>query len=301
MAPSGDHVGGNPGYETSSGKAAGQPGCDGMDELWRDLYSRADGWARSEPALSGWIDHFVLGADGLRDSIARRLAHMFAGDWFDSDRLREVIQAALADHTEIEKAAYADLQAIREGDPAAEDLLTPFLFFKGFAALTLHRVAYVLWQEGRYPLALALQQRSTVVAGIDIHPAARIGSGVLMDHAGGIVIGETAEVCDDVVMFHNVTLGGTGRERGDRHPKIGRNAFIGAGATLLGNIRIGNWTRVGAGSVVLNDIPDWSIAVGVPARVSAVTDNDDWPDPRWRQATLVAGADPSSGRRTAAE
>lgn len=294
MAPSGQHAHEASGHTDPPSSAAGEPARDGIEALWGELHGLADRWAQDEPVLATWIHHFVLGADGLQDSLARRLAHAFAGDWFGVDQLRELFQRTLAGHPEIERAAHADLLAIREGDPATEDLLTPFLFFKGFAAVTLHRIAHVLWHDSRHPLALALQQRSALVAGIDIHPAARIGSGVLMDHAGGIVVGETAVISDDVVMFHNVTLGGTGRERGDRHPKVGRNAFIGAGATLLGNIRVGNWTRVGAGSVVLRDVPDWSIAVGVPARVSAVGSDDDWPDPRWRQAAVVAGGDPSS-------
>lgn len=262
---------------------------ENLRRLWCELQNTAMSWARCEPALSAWLGQNILDVESFREALARRLTDVFCGDMLGAEALGELIRGVLWEHDQVERDACADLLAIREGDPATVDLLTPFVFFKGFASLALHRVAHRMWLDHRPALALALQQRAAMKTGIDIHPGAQVGRGILMDHAGGIVIGETATVSDDVIMFHNVTLGGTGRGRGDRHPKIGRGSFIGAGATLLGNIRIGDWTRIGAGSVVLTDVPDWSIAVGAPARISTLSGNNDWPDNRWCDAALAAG------------
>jgi serine O-acetyltransferase len=164
-------------------------------------------------------------------------------------------------------AALADLRAVRERDPAAGRLINPFLYFKGYQGLQAYRIAHWLWGCGRRDLARHLQSRISERFAIDIHPAARIGSGILIDHGHGVVIGETAVVADNVSMLHGVTLGGTGKERGDRHPKIHTGVLLGAGAKVLGNITIGENSRVGAGSVVLHDVPPHSTAVGVPAQV----------------------------------
>lgn len=243
--------------------------------VWAEIQLSAMTWAAQEPALLGTLRYSVLGPGNLQDAIAIRLAYVFAGDGLQRGTLRDLFAGVLADHEEITSAACADLVAIRTNDPATSDFLTPFLFLKGFAAATLHRIAHSLWLDGRHPIALALQQRMSVVTGIDIHPGAVIGQGILLDHATGIVIGETAVVGDWVTMFHNVTLGGTGKQKGDRHPKVGKGAFIGAGAKILGNIKIGDWSRVGAGSVVLQDVPPLSVAVGVPAQVTPA-DLADW-------------------------
>jgi serine O-acetyltransferase len=164
-------------------------------------------------------------------------------------------------------AARADIVAVRERDPACHRYIDPVLFFKGFQAIMTHRVAHWLWREGRRDLALYLQMRMSEVFTVDIHPGARLGKGIMIDHAHAIVIGETAVVGDDVSMLHAVTLGGTGKEDGDRHPKIGNGVLIGAGAKILGNIKVGACSRIASGSVVLTDVPSCKTVAGVPARV----------------------------------
>ena len=167
----------------------------------------------------------------------------------------------------IHDAVRADLQAVEERDSACHELYVPFLYFKGFHALQAYRVAHWLWKQGRRAMARFLQMRSSEVFGVDIHPAARIGKGIMIDHAHSIVIGETAVVGDNVSMLHSVTLGGTGKEEEDRHPKIGDGVLIGAGAKVLGNITVGNCSRIAAGSVVLHDIAPCKTVAGVPAKV----------------------------------
>jgi serine O-acetyltransferase len=181
--------------------------------------------------------------------------------------LREVIREAFAASPEIREAIRRDLSAVLERDPAARGVAQPFLHYKGYHALQSQRVAHWLWNEGRQPLAFYLQNRISEVFAVDIHPAARIGKGILIDHGTSVVIGETAVVGDDVSMLHEVTLGGTGKESGDRHPKVGNGVMIGAGAKILGNVRIGNGSKVAAGSVVLDEVPPHATVAGVPARV----------------------------------
>ena len=162
-------------------------------------------------------------------------------------------------------AAEADLRAVYERDPACHRLMQPMLFFKGYQALQAYRIGHWLWENGRRDMAYFVQMRCSEVFGVDIHPAARIGTGVMIDHAHSIVIGETAVVGNDVSMLHSVTLGGTGKQRGDRHPKIRRGVMIGAGAKILGNIKVGHCSKVAAGSVVLKDVPENCTVAGVPA------------------------------------
>nr|WP_201009181.1 serine O-acetyltransferase [Rhizobium rhizogenes]QCL09425.1 serine O-acetyltransferase [Rhizobium rhizogenes]QCL09594.1 serine O-acetyltransferase [Rhizobium rhizogenes] len=252
----------------------------GIDSNWADIQRSAAIWAVAEPTLARTLHRTVLEVDSFRSALSIRLSSIFASDDLQFAALRDLVSTILVNHEEIEIAACADLVAIRANDPATKDLLTPFLFLKGFAALSLHRVAHQLWLDGRHPIASALQQRMSVTVGVDIHPGALFGKGILLDHATGIVVGETAVVGDDVTLFHNVTLGGTGKQRGDRHPKVGRGTFVGAGAKILGNVKIGDWARIGAGSIVLDDVPSFSLAVGVPARISPVAFDKDWPDAR---------------------
>jgi len=178
-----------------------------------------------------------------------------------------VIDEALASSPQIGEAIRADLRAVRERDPASTSFSHPFLYFKGFQALQSYRVAHWLWTEDRHSLALFLQNRISQVFAVDIHPAARIGHGILIDHGTGVVIGETAVVENDVSMLHDVTLGGTGKETGDRHPKVREGVLIGAGAKILGNVEIGNCSRIAAGSVVTHPVPANSTVAGNPARV----------------------------------
>ena len=180
---------------------------------------------------------------------------------------REFCDAAFADEPDLVRQAEADLKAVFERDPACKSYVQPFLFFKGFQALQTYRVAHWLWRHGRQTLALYLQSRMSEIFQVDIHPAAEIGVGVFLDHGTGIVIGETAVVGDDVSMLHGVTLGGTGAERGNRHPKIGKGVLLGAGSKVLGNITVGDYAKIASGSVVLKPVPAHCTAAGVPARL----------------------------------
>lgn len=181
--------------------------------------------------------------------------------------LRELANAAYRAEPSLVKVAEADLMAVFERDPACKGYVQPFLFFKGFQALQTHRVAHWLWGQGRETIAHYLQSRMSEIYDVDIHPATQMGSGIFIDHGTGIVIGETAVVGDDVSLMQGVTLGGTGAERGDRHPKIGRGVLLGAGAKVLGNIQIGDYAKVASGSVVLKPVPAGCTAAGVPARL----------------------------------
>jgi serine O-acetyltransferase len=195
------------------------------------------------------------------------LAVKLAGHELPAMNLRELCDEAFEADPDIVKAAEADLKAVYERDPACKGYLQPFLFFKGFHALQSHRLSHWLWTRGRETLAFYLQSRMSEIFQVDINPAAKIGKGVFFDHGTGIVIGETAVIGDDVSMLHGVTLGGTGAERGDRHPKIGKGVLLGAGAKVLGNITIGEYAKIASGSVVLKPVPANCTAAGVPARL----------------------------------
>jgi serine O-acetyltransferase len=249
---------------------------DGMDAatrigvesaIWRDLRREAAEIARQEPFLAPHIEVVLLGHEAFEDALAGLIAHKLYDDTLAEGALAELVRAAVADDPTIAGAALADLTAVIERDPAAGCLINPFLYFKGYQGLQAHRVAHWLWRSGRHHAALYLQSRVSQKFGMDIHPAARIGRGILIDHATGIVIGETTVIGNDVSMLQNVTLGGTGKQRGDRHPKVGNGVLIGAGATVLGNITVGEGSKVGAGSVVLSDVPPHCTVAGVPARI----------------------------------
>jgi len=242
-------------------------GQSAQHRIWVELRRSAALWADGDARLGSWLVRSVLDTPDLPSLICRRLASIYADDAFGICALAQVIHGVLHEEPEMLDCICADLVAIQNRDPAVPDLLTPFLFLKGFAAVTCQRIAHHLWLKGDRPLALYLQHRVAGVSGIDLHPGAVIGRGILMDHATGVVIGETAVVGDEVTLFQSVTLGGTGKERGDRHPKVGRGVLIGAGAILLGNIRIGVGARIAAGAVVLSDVPEHYVAVGVPARL----------------------------------
>ncbi len=203
----------------------------------------------------------------LENSISYFLAGKLASAYLTTTSLRDVFYEALSSSENIRDAVRCDLQAVLERDPASRSFALPYLNFKGFQALQSYRVAHWLWENGRHPLALYLQSRISETFAVDIHPAARIGKGILIDHGTSVVIGETAVVGDDVSMLHEVTLGGTGKESGDRHPKVGNGVLIGAGAKILGNIKIGEGSKIAAGSVVLNEVPPHSTVAGIPARV----------------------------------
>jgi len=242
---------------------------DAAAQFWAELSDEAARAAVAEPDLASLLNAVVLKHDGLCSALSYQLARKLGDQELRAMSVREVCDDAFAADPGIAAAAEADLRAVFERDPACKGFLQPFLFFKGYLAVQTHRVAHQLWTEGRDTLALYLQSRASELFQVDIHPAARIGSGVFFDHGTGIVIGETAVVGDDVSMLHGVTLGGTGAQRGDRHPKIGKGVLLGAGAKVLGNIEIGDYAKIASGSVVLKPVPAGCTAAGVPARLVA--------------------------------
>ncbi|HEY2660357.1 MAG TPA: serine O-acetyltransferase [Caulobacteraceae bacterium] len=236
--------------------------------VWAALRNEAAHAAQTEPNLASLINAVVLKHDRLASALSYQLARKLGDQELRAMSAREIADEAYAADPVIVEMAEADLRAVFERDPACKGYLQPFLFFKGFLALQTYRVAHWLWNEGRDTLAFYLQSRMSEIFQVDIHPAARIGSGVFFDHGTGLVIGETAVVGDDVSILHGVTLGGTGAERGDRHPKIGKGVLIGAGAKVLGNIVIGDYAKIASGSVVLKPVPSGCTAAGVPARLT---------------------------------
>ena len=225
-----------------------------------------------EPLLSEFFQARIVGRSCLEDALAFGLSQRLANGALAFDRLREIFDAAYADDPALAQAACRDLHAVRERDPATERLSDALLYFKGFHALQGHRVAHWLWRQDRQSIALFLQSQVSVLFGVDIHPAATLGHGILFDHATSIVVGETAVIDDDVSILHEVTLGGTGKAVGQRHPKIRRGVLIGAGAKLLGDIEVGEFAKIGAGSVVLNDVPNRTTVAGIPAVAIGKTD-----------------------------
>jgi serine O-acetyltransferase len=235
------------------------------DQLWYAIRSRAADRAAAEPMLASFLHATILNHQCFEDAVSFHLAGKLASETLPAMQLRDVMQQAMQNDPGIARAICADIQAVQERDPAVKCCLVPLLFLKGVHALSAWRVAGWLWKQGRELVAVYLQNRISEVFAVDIHPAARIGRGILMDHATSIVIGETAVIEDDVSLLHEVTLGGTGKATGDRHPKVRRGVLIGAGAKILGNVEIGEGAKVGAGSVVLRDVPAHCTVAGVPA------------------------------------
>jgi serine O-acetyltransferase len=237
------------------------------DGFWEQIQTEVRREAEREPVLVSFLFASVLRHRRLEDALGVVLSNKMQTPEVPAILLCDLIQEALDEDSSIRASIRADLLAARTRDPAARSYAQPFLYYKGFHALQSYRVANWLWQRGRHSLAEYLQNRISEVFGVDVHPAARIGSGVLIDHGTSVVIGETAVVEDNVSLLHEVTLGGTGKETGDRHPKVRRGVLIGAGAKILGNIEVGKGSKVGAGSVVLRDVPPHTTVAGVPARV----------------------------------
>lgn len=238
-----------------------------VDPVWRRVCDEAVEAIRQEPLLGGLIHSGLLHHSSMERALAYRFSLKLASGEMSEQILREIADEAYASDPELGVAARADLMAVFERDPACHRFLQPILFFKGYQAVQAYRVGNWLWTTGRTDLAYFVQMRVSEAFGVDIHPAARVGKGIMIDHAHSIVIGETAVVGDNVSMLHSVTLGGTGKEDGDRHPKIGNGVLIGAGAKVLGNITVGHCSRIAAGSVVLQDIPPCKTVAGVPARI----------------------------------
>ncbi len=245
------------------------------ETLWQQLVDEVAVIAQQEPLLAGFLHATILNHSDLASALSFHLANKLHSDITPALLLREVFDTAFADEPTIIDHIRCDIIATVERDSACANFSTPFLYYKGFHALTAYRVAHWLWRHERRPLALVLQNRISVVFGVDIHPAATIGKGIMFDHATALVIGETAVIEDCVSILQSVTLGGTGKESGDRHPKVRRGVLIGPGATILGNIEIGEGSKIAAASVVLKDVPPHSIVAGVPARVVGTTSNAD--------------------------
>jgi serine O-acetyltransferase len=234
--------------------------------LWNRLRLEAASVAAEEPMLAGLANAGILRHASFAEALAHRIALKLADGQLDAMLIHDVVSEAMSADETIVKSAAADMLAVDERDPACRSLLQPFFYFKGYQALQAYRIAHWLWTQGRETLAFHLQGRVSELFGVDVHPGARIGKGIMIDHASSVVIGETAVVGDDVSILHEVTLGGTGAEESDRHPKIGNGVLIGAGAKVLGNIKVGDHARIAAGSVVLNDVPARCTVAGVPAK-----------------------------------
>ncbi|MFE1599031.1 serine O-acetyltransferase [Methylobacterium sp. ID0610] len=240
-------------------------------EVWRDLRAEAEAALIEEPLYAGILQATILDQPSLVHAFAYRVAHRLGDGDLARLAMRDLCLSAFEADPQAGAHAVRDLVAIRERDPTCRRYLDPFLFYKGLAALEAYRVAHWLWHQGRATLSLHVQSRMSEVFGADIHPAARIGSGVFIDHATGVVIGETAVIADDVSILQSVTLGGNGKDTGDRHPKISRGVLLSVGAKVLGNIRVGEGAKVAAAAVVLHDVPPHTTVAGVPARVISRT------------------------------
>lgn len=237
------------------------------DRIWQAIREEVAEDAKNEPMLASFLYAVVLNHKTFEDALSFHLASKLESPTLPAVTLRDLIDDALRGDPAIGNAARADTEAVCTRDPACRKYSTPLLYLKGFHALQSYRVAHYYWNQGRRPLALFMQSRVSEVFGVDIHPAARVGRGILIDHATSVVIGETAVVEDNVSMLHEVTLGGTGKMGGDRHPKVRRGVLISAGAKILGNVEVGEGAKVGGGAVVLTDVPPHTTFVGVPAKM----------------------------------
>jgi serine O-acetyltransferase len=242
------------------------------DWLWAKLRQEAKEALAEAPMLAPLFVESILNRRSFEAAIFHRIATRLKNDIVGSGVIVDAFYRATESAPALVGALRADIAAVVERDPATERFIEPFLYFKGFHALQTHRLAHWLWTNGERDFALYLQSRSSDVFQTDIHPAARIGAGVFLDHATGLVVGATAVIEDDVSLLQDVTLGGTGKQAGDRHPKIRKGTIIGAGAKILGNIEIGAFARVAAGAVVLTDVPSGATVAGVPARILRTAD-----------------------------
>lgn len=233
---------------------------------WKQLNQDAASVAVKESALASMLHAVILNQKSFSAALANHLAEKLSDSEFKALHIREVFLDVFAQNPGIIQCASDDLRAVRDRDPASKSCLQVFLYFKGFLAIQTHRIANVLYKEGREMFAYHLQSRSSELFAVDIHPAATLGCGLMFDHATGIVIGETAVIGHNCSILHGVTLGGTGKDDEDRHPKIGDNVLIGAGAKVLGNIKVGDGAMVAAGSVVLKDVSPKCVVAGVPAK-----------------------------------
>ena len=247
-----------------------KPALDTVDPVWARIRREAEEIVRREPELTTFIYSTVLHHDTFESAVFHRLAARLDHSALSAELIRQAYSDAIDDTPAIGEAFRADVMATMDRDPATHRLIEPVLYYKGFHAIQTYRLAHWLWQKSRRDFALYLQSRSSAIFQCDIHPAARIGRGIFLDHATGLVVGETAVIEDDVSLLHDVTLGGTGKEHEDRHPKIRYGVMIGAGAKILGNIEVGHCARIAAGSVVVKPVPNNVTVAGVPAKVIGV-------------------------------
>jgi serine O-acetyltransferase len=238
-----------------------------LDPVWARIRDEAEAVVRHEPEIGTFIYSSVLHHDTLETAVIHRVAERLDHPDVSAELIRQAYTDAIEAEPRIAEAFRADIVAVFDRDPATDRFLEPVLYFKGFHAIQTHRLAHWLWGQGRKDFAYYLQSRSSAVFQCDIHPAAKIGRGIFLDHATGLVVGETASIGDNVSMLHDVTLGGTGKDHGDRHPKIADGVLIGAGAKIIGNIEVGHCARVAAGSVVLTAVPHNVTVAGIPAKI----------------------------------
>jgi len=243
-----------------------------VDPVWSRIREAAQQAAAAEPVLAGTLHATILSQPRFESALSYHLARLVGTTEVPAALIRQIFEEAFTSDPAIGYAARADIVAVSDRDPACTSDLDPLLWFKGYHALQTYRAAHWLWMRGRRDLAHYLQSRASALFGLDIHPGAVIGKSIFIDHGTGVVIGETAVVEDGVSMLHGVTLGGTGKERGDRHPKVRRGVLLGAGAKVLGNIEIGACAKIAAGSVVLEAVPAGCTAAGVPARIIGCVD-----------------------------
>ncbi len=247
--------------EATSGRSAA------IDLHWHRLRGEAEAAMAREPALTSLMVSTILDQPDLATALATRLGQRLGGDELSAETIARTVLRAIDAEPSILEGVHADLKAVVERDPASGRLIEPFLFFKGFSAIETQRVAHHLWLAGRRDMALVLQSRSSSVFQTDIHPGALLGRGIFIDHATGVVIGETVEIEDEVSILQDVTLGGTGTHTGKRHPTIRTGVMIGAGAQIFGPVEIGAYSKIAAGSLVTTTVPAHSTAVGTPARI----------------------------------
>lgn len=248
-------------FNTQAGNVAS------LDPVWDHIRAEAEDIVRREPELASFIFASILHHERLEDAVVHRVADRLDHSSFSGDLIRQTYEEALRDRADFVLDFRADLIAVYDRDPATSRFIDPLLYFKGFHALQAHRLAHWLFGAGRKDFAYYIQSRSSAVFQTDINPAAKIGRGIFLDHATGFVVGETAIIEDDVSILHGVTLGGTGKENEDRHPKIRHGVLLGAGAKILGNIEVGHCARVASGSVVLKSVPPNVTVAGVPAKI----------------------------------
>ncbi|MEN3389021.1 serine O-acetyltransferase [Brucella melitensis] len=246
-------------------------GLDQVDPIWHSIRAEAEEATRNDPVLGAFLYATILNQPSLEEAVMHRIAERLGHPDVSADILRQTFDTMLEVNPEWSHVLRVDIQAVYDRDPAYSRFMDPVLYLKGFHAIQTHRLAHWLYKQGRKDFAYYLQSRSSSIFQTDIHPAARLGSGLFLDHATGLVVGETAVVEDNVSILHGVTLGGTGKSSGDRHPKIRQGVLIGAGAKILGNIQVGQCSKIAAGSVVLKSVPHNVTVAGVPARIIGET------------------------------